>query len=122
MQSVAPRNLSPSRHSTPARYIQPADPVYQVQPPRPTWGARIDVGADDIGLDLVAMDVRARARMVDRIEHREKLGRLVAVAERRERDDRPSRGMRILAAILANAGRIALDVAGVVRRSCRRAA
>ncbi len=33
-----PRRRNPRIHSTPARYIQPAEPVYQVQPPRPTWG------------------------------------------------------------------------------------
>src|SRR5262249_16065719 len=27
----------PRIDSMPARYIQPAEPVYQVQPPRPTW-------------------------------------------------------------------------------------
>ena len=43
---------------SPARCIHPAEPVYQVQPPRPTCGGTgIDVGGDDIGLDLVAMNV-----------------------------------------------------------------
>ena len=32
----APRMRSPSMLSTPARYSHPAEPVYQVQPPRPT--------------------------------------------------------------------------------------
>ena len=44
----------------PARYIHPAEPVYQVQPPRPTWRrSGIDVGGDDIGLHLVAVHVGA---------------------------------------------------------------
>src|SRR5208282_3210487 len=35
----APRMRSPRMLSTPARCIQPAEPVYHVQPPRPMWGA-----------------------------------------------------------------------------------
>lgn len=35
----APRSRRPSKLSTPARCSQPAEPVYQVQPPRPTCGA-----------------------------------------------------------------------------------
>ena len=35
--NVAPRRRRPRMLSSPARYIQPADPVYQVQPPRPAW-------------------------------------------------------------------------------------
>ena len=33
-----PAMRSPRMLSTPARYIHPAEPVYQVHPPRPTWG------------------------------------------------------------------------------------
>ena len=36
MTSVVPRSRNPRIHSSPARYIHPAEPVYQVQPPRPT--------------------------------------------------------------------------------------
>jgi len=35
----APARFRPSSPSTPARYIHPADPVYHVQPPRPSCGA-----------------------------------------------------------------------------------
>ena len=38
MCSRSPRKWSPSMYSTATRYIQAAEPVYQVQPPRPTWG------------------------------------------------------------------------------------
>jgi len=38
-QQFARRTRNPRIHSRPARYIQLADPVYHVQPPRPTWGA-----------------------------------------------------------------------------------
>ena len=54
------------------------------------------------------------------IEQREQLGRLVALAERGKGDDRPDGGMGVLAAILANARRIALDVAGIERRLVER--
>ena len=45
---------------------------------------------------------------------------LVAVAERGEGDHRPDGGMRVLAAVLADARRVALDVAGVERRAVER--
>ena len=35
--NVAPWRWSPRMLSRPARYIQPADPVYQVHPARPAW-------------------------------------------------------------------------------------
>jgi hypothetical protein len=37
MKSVSPRFLSPRIPSNPTRYIQLAEPVYQVHPPRPSW-------------------------------------------------------------------------------------
>src|SRR5205823_6451259 len=36
--SRAPRSRNPRIDSSPARYIHAADPVYHVQPPRPTCG------------------------------------------------------------------------------------
>ena len=38
MSSASPCKRNPRSHSRPARYIHPAEPVYQVHPPRPTWG------------------------------------------------------------------------------------
>ena len=38
MCSLSTSSLSPSRDSTIRRYSQPAEPVYQVQPPRPMCG------------------------------------------------------------------------------------
>ena len=71
------RRRNPRIHSSPARYIQPADPVYHVQPPRPTCGGvRVDIGGHDVRFDLVAMHVGARARVIDRIQQREQLARL----------------------------------------------
>src|SRR5712692_5320837 len=38
MTNVSPRRRRPRMLSMPARYIQPADPVYQLHPPRPACG------------------------------------------------------------------------------------
>ena len=57
---------------------------------------------------------------MNRIEHAEKLAGLVAVAERRERHHGPHGGVRVLAAVFANAGHIAFDVAGIERRVIER--
>ena len=72
---------------------------------------RIDVGSHDIRLDLVAQHAGARGGVVDGIDEREHLGRLVALAERGKAHDRPGGGVGVLAAVFANAGRVALDVA-----------
>ena len=40
--------------------------------------------------------------------------------EPRQRDDRPERGMRVLAAVLADARQVSLDVAGIVRHAIER--
>ena len=45
----------------------------------------------------------------------EQLHRLVAHAEPRQRDHRPQRRVRVLAAVLADARQVALDVAGIAR-------
>ena len=45
--------MKPRIDSSATRYIQAAEPVYQVQPPRPTCGVdAVDVGGDDVRLDL----------------------------------------------------------------------
>src|SRR5207247_10654994 len=75
----------------------------------------VDVGRGDIGLHLVAIDARARARPVDRVQDGEELVRLVAVPQRGEGHHGPDRGMRVLAAIFANAWRIASYVARIER-------
>ena len=43
---------------------------------------RVYVGAHDLGFDFVAIRVGAGSRVVDGVEQREKLRRLVALAER----------------------------------------
>ncbi len=65
---------------------------------------RVDVGADDVGLDFVAMDLGAVVGVVDRVQHRQQLVRLVAVALHRECQHRPDRAMGVLSAVLADAG------------------
>src|SRR3546814_2988685 len=74
----------------------------------------IHIGDRDVGLDLVARHALRRRCVVDRIDQREQPGGAVAVAHLREREDRPLRAVRVLATVLAPAGRIGLDVAGVV--------
>jgi hypothetical protein len=82
----------------------------------------VDVRADDVGLDLVARALdRVLARRIG-FSHAEKTSAAVAVAERGERHHGPERAMRVLAAVLADARRIAADVAGVDGAVDRRAA
>jgi hypothetical protein len=50
--------------------------------------------------------------VVDRIQHVEQLDRLVATAQMRDRHHGPERGVGVLAAVLAHARHIALDVPG----------
>src|SRR5688572_7737716 len=75
----------------------------------------IDVGRDDIGLHLVAEEIRASARVIDRVQHRKQRSGPRTFAKPGKGDDRPRRAMRILAAILADTGRISLYIAWIVR-------
>ena len=43
--NVVPRSRNPRIHSVPAWYIQPAEPVYHVHPPRPTCGGSVYTSA-----------------------------------------------------------------------------
>src|SRR5437763_6694232 len=83
-------------------------------------GLGIDVGGRHLGLHLVSMYPPPGARSVDRVQDREELVGLVAVTKRGEGHHGPDGGMRILAAILANARRITLDLAGVAIRVIER--
>ena len=51
--------------------------------------------------------------MVDRIDHRRDFPRALAVSDRHVGQRGPDRGMRVLAAILANARRIPFDISRV---------
>ena len=86
----------------------------------------IDVGRDDVGLDLVALDAGRRRGRGRSGSASRRARRPVAVAEPREGHDRPDRGVGVLAAVLAHARQVALDVAGIARRPverrCRRGA
>ena len=98
----------------PTRYIQPAEPVYQVQPPRPdVVGVGGDVARDHVGLDLVALGVDPRARVVHRIQHVEELDRFVAAAQAGEGHHHPEGRVGVLPAVLAHPGRVGRDVAGI---------
>ena len=55
--------------------------------------------------------------MVDRVEHVEQFHRFVAETQLSERDDRPQGGVRVLAAVLADTGHVALDVTGILRHA-----
>ena len=76
----------------------------------------IEIGADDIGLDLIAVDGGWAVGMVDRVEHRQQLSRSVAVALHDEGQRGPDRTMGVLSAILPNARRVAPDITGIARR------
>ena len=78
---------------------------------------RIDVAGHHVRLDLVAVQARAGAGVVDGVQDREELAGLVAVAERGERDHGPHRGVRVLPAVLAHARDVSLDVAGLEGRA-----
>src|SRR5579863_10249494 len=52
-------------------------------------GGRVNVGAYDVGLDLVAMDAGASAGVIDGIDDGEELGRPIAVAQQRIGEHRP---------------------------------
>src|SRR5438093_466193 len=76
----------------------------------------VDIGRRHIGLHLVAVDAGARAGVVDGVQDREQLARLVALAERREREHGPEGRVRVLAAVLAHAREVATHVARITRR------
>ena len=83
---------------------------------------RVDVGRHHVGLHLVDRDVFGCPRMVRRQDHLEQCERALAPAERRDRAHGPGRGVRVLPAVLADTGHVALDVAGRRVAACRRAA
>ncbi len=101
-----------------ARAVHPAGRA-GVPGPSPASHVRalgVDVGGGDVGLDLVAVESRARGRVVDRVQEREELARLVAFVQLGEGDDRPDRAVRVLSAVLAHSGQIPLDVTGIEGR------
>jgi hypothetical protein len=75
----------------------------------------VDIGGDDVGLDLVGGDVGGGAAVVDRVDQVEQFPGAGAVAQVSEGHGRPDGGVGVLAAVLAHAGDVALDVAGLQR-------
>ena len=83
----------------------PAAPADVRRPP-------VDVGRDDVRLDLVAVDRLGAVGVADRVEQVEQLARAsAAAAEPGEGLHHPGRRVGVLAAVLADAGDVALDVA-----------
>src|SRR5690606_7747006 len=100
---------------------QPPGPAGRARLPAPAAAAGVrraagDVAGHRIGFDPVALRFGPRACVGDRTEPVEHALGHVAVAEHGEGDARPGGGVGVLAAVLADAGRIGLDVAGVARR------
>ena len=84
---------------------------------------RVDVAGDDVRLDLVGRDpLGASSPWRSGSSSVEERPRALAVAERGERHRGPDRRVRVLAAVLAHAGHVALDVAGRAAARCRTAA
>src|SRR5437870_1383162 len=138
---VAEAELDAARGAADARVeVKRAAPDAEAQDPldagamHPAGGARVpgpaatahvrwfgvDIGRRHIGLHLVAVDAGARAGVVDGVQDREQLARLVAVAERREREHGPEGRVRVLAAVLAHAREVATHVARITRRVIER--
>src|SRR3989338_9159780 len=92
---LAPWRLRPRMLSRPARYIQPAEPVYHVQPPRPAW-AGVAYTAPAVAYGFVSLDVGGAPRVLEGFQRVKPLHRLVPFAERGHRHDRPHRGVRVL--------------------------
>ena len=89
--------------------------------PSPAAGAfvrrdGVDIGRHHIRLDLVALDRRPGAAVVDRIDERKKVRCLAAVAELGNGQDRLHGGLAVRPTILAQPRRIALEVARIGRR------
>src|SRR5690606_2198439 len=74
----------------------------------------VHVGGDGVGLRLVAVGRGAGGRVGGGEEHREEPGGEGAVAALGESADEPQHAVGVLPAVLADAGEVALDVAGVV--------
>ena len=88
-------------------------------PPEVPLG-RVHVRGDDVGLNLIPVDVLWRQRMRERIDHLVELECSIALVAERRRENGPQRGMRVLRSVLPNARQVSLDVAGVVGRLVER--
>ena len=116
---ACPRRLEPEDRLEP----DAVHPCRRARVPGPAAAAdvrrvRVDVGGDDVGLDLVALELGRRAACGDRDSAcgtaRSPRRRCRARASAMHH---PERGVRVLAAVLAHARDVALDVAGIERRA-----
>ncbi len=80
----------------------------------------VDIRADHVRLDLVSRGALSVARVADRLNHSPQLPRTFVVALCGEGHDRPDRGMRVLASVLAHARYVAADVTGIRFRRVER--
>ena len=92
-------------------------PTRRPRVPRPAASSevhrmRIDIRRDRIRLATIPLDVFSSPHVVNRIDHMKQFHRFVAQPQACERDDRPERGVRVLAAVLPHAWNVALDVPG----------
>ena len=67
------------------RYIHPAEPVYQVQPPRPgVLRIGVDVGGEEVGFDLVTRDRGLGVAVADGVDEVEQFPGAIGAAQGRE--------------------------------------
>ena len=84
---------------------------------------RVDVGRDDIGFGAVALGSSSALRVwVSGLSSEKSSVARSPSPSSGEGEHRPERGVRVLAAVLAHARHVALDVAGARASSCRTAA
>src|SRR4051794_27322166 len=83
-------------------------------------GVGVDVGGDDIGLDLVTGDGGFAVAVTNGIDQPEQIPRPRHVPRSGKSHDRPACGVGVLPAVLTNARDVTFDVAGVEVRLVER--
>ena len=105
---------------------QSVHPPGRARVPGPAAATRVrthgvNVGRDDVRLHPVALHLLHVRRVADRVEERKELPRPLGVAQLCERHDGPDGPVGVLTAVLAHAGHVPLDVAGLRARIGRTA-
>ena len=80
----------------------------------------VHIGAHHVGFYFVAMDAGARAGVIDGIQQREQFDGAVAIAQQRKCQCGPHGGVRVLAAVFAQARRVGLDITRILRAVVKR--
>src|SRR5581483_11034801 len=85
------------------------EPRRRSRVPRPSAAANVgsrasDIGGDNVGFHQIVRDGGAIAGVADRVEQVERASRTLPIAEIGERPSHPCRGVRVLAAVLPDAG------------------